>query len=79
MKHYIAMAGLHGCLPQYIAVHETYDSAVEGLTQLHELSGEESAELYEDGSLELDLHIHGNEYCEIEECGCNDPDCHADD
>ena len=46
---YIAMAGLHGYLPNYSEAYDTYDMET----------------LRNTGYLELELHIHGNEYCEI--------------
>ena len=64
---FIAMAGLHGCLPNYTAEHDTYDSAVEDLSSIHELTQELQEQLRKDGTLELDLAIHGNAYCEIVE------------
>jgi len=64
---FIAMAGLHGYLPNYTAEHDTYDSAVEDLTIIHELTQEHQDQLRKDSMLELDLAIHGNAYCEIVE------------
>ena len=76
--HYIAMAGLHGCLPQTCEVYETYDEAVDALADLHELGDRRRRELRRDGSLELNLHRDGNEYCEIEERDCATPSVHSD-
>ena len=74
--HYIATAGLHGCLPNYCASHDDYESAVDDLASLHELGKTRTATLRRTGSLELNIHRDGNEYCEITECDCADPDCH---
>ena len=63
--HYIAMAGLHGCLPQYGEEYETYEDAVNDLVSMNELTKEEEDELYTNAYLELDLKTHGNEYCEV--------------
>ena len=78
MKHYIGMAGLHGCLPQYCEVYDTYEEAAEGLAFLHELGRDRIRRLRMDGYLELNLHRDGNEYCEITECECSTPEIHSD-
>jgi hypothetical protein len=77
-KHYIAGAGLHGCLYQTCEVHETYKEAVDSLAFLHELGEKRRRKLSTQGYLELNLHRDGNEYCEIIECGCGHPDVHKD-
>jgi hypothetical protein len=69
-KHYLAMAGLHGCLPNFCECCDTVKEAVEVLTALHNLGQHRQRELRVTGSLELNLHRDGNEYCEIVECGC---------
>lgn len=76
--HYIAMAGLHGCLPQYCQSHETFNNAVEDLVSLHELAVDRALRLKKEGYLELNLHRDGNEYCEITECNCDNPEQHND-
>ena len=68
--HYIAMAGLHGYMPQYCASCETYADAVETLAEVHDLGRRRR--------LELNLRRDGNEYCEITECDCDNPDVHND-
>jgi len=71
-KHYIAMAGLHGYLPQYYASHDTYEEAMEDLISLHEIEDRElKEELKETGFVYLDIQYHGNEYAEIIECDCS--------
>jgi hypothetical protein len=69
-KHFVAMAGLHGCLPNYCECYDTFAAAVEGLASLHELGQKRRRELRITGSLELNCHRDGNEYCEIVECTC---------
>ena len=76
MTHYIGMAGLHGCLPNYCAAYDTYDDAVESLADLHELGKRRATKLRRDAYLELNLRRDGNEYAEITECDCNDPSIH---
>lgn len=77
-QHYIAMAGLHGCMPNYQAVLNSYNDAVNSLSDVHELGRRRRQELKRDGYLELNLHRDGNEYCEIVACDCDDPDSHSD-
>jgi len=64
---YIAMAGLHGYLPNYVQEHETHQDAVEDLTHIHELNPDEISWLQKGSYLELNLETHGNAYCEITE------------
>jgi len=71
--HYHAIAGMHGCMPNYGAHHTAYNDAVEDLAYVHELGRLRTRALREDGYLELNLHKDGNEYCEIVEC--QGPDC----
>lgn len=78
MIHYIAMAGLHGYLPQYCASHENYNDAVDDLANLHELGKNRTHELRKNGCIELNVKRDGNEYAEITECDCNNPECHND-
>jgi len=77
-QHYVAMAGLHGCMPIYKTVLDSYNDAVNNLSDLHELGRRRRQELKRDGYLELNLHRDGNEYCEIVACDCDDPDSHGD-
>lgn len=74
--HFIAIAGLHGCMPQSCHAHDNYDSAVWDLAFLHELGRNRTRELKRSGSLELNLGRDGNEYCEIVECRCDTPEVH---
>ena len=74
--HFIGMAGLHGCMPNYGASFDTYEDAVESLASLHELGKNRTRELKRHGYLELNLKRDGNAYCEIVECNCSEPDSH---
>lgn len=79
-KHYIGLAGLHGYMPNYHTVGETRGSVADDLGSLHELSQRQIKMMRSDQYFELDLHIHGNEYCEITECDCGGAiESHADD
>ncbi len=72
------MAGLHGCMPNYLGWCGDYNSAVDDLSSLHELGKHRRAELKKNGFIELNLHKDGNEYAEIEECDCDCPEDHED-
>jgi len=76
--HFVAMAGLHGCLPNYCDYYETYNNAVEGLAQIHELGRDRTRILKRDSYLELNIRRDGNEYCEIVNCDCDIPELHSD-
>ena len=77
--HFIAVAGLHGYLPNFHATCDTYTNAMKVLADLHELGYGRLRKLKRDGYIELNLRRDGNEYCEIVECNCNNPECHNDD
>lgn len=76
--HYIAMAGMHGCSPNYCTSHESYTDAVEDLAALHELGRRRIQALRRDGSIELNIQRDGNEYAEIIECECDNPSDHME-
>lgn len=65
--YYIAMGGLHGCMPNHIDDYNTYEDAVEGLAEFYGFGRVLKKRLYEHGYLELNMKKHGNEYCEIVE------------
>ncbi len=77
-RHYIGMAGLHGCMPQTCDVYESQCAAAEGLAEIHGLGRNRRRELARDGYLELTLHRDENEYCEIVKCDCDEPEQHSD-
>jgi len=92
-KHFIAMAGICGCLPNFCESYETKKGAVETLASIHELSKRATRELSRDCYLSLDIHkrrtyfinhkrrtyfINGNGYAEIQECDCDSPEDHND-
>ena len=77
-KHFIAMAGICGCLPNFCESYKTKKGAVETLAAIHELSKRATRELSRDCYLSLDIHKHGNEYAEIQECNCDSPEDHND-
>lgn len=79
--HYIAKAGLKGCLPNYLEVAATLEDAVEVLWDVHPTIGRRRRAILKK-ELYLDLHLHpcfaipdgdGNEYCQIVKCDCDTP------
>ena len=89
-KHFIGMAGLHGCIPNFCDVYASFDDAVESLCLIHELGPRSKfrKELKRTGYTELHLNDymvggiqmegHGNEYAEISVCDCDTPEIHSD-
>jgi hypothetical protein len=75
-RHFVGMAGMHGCLPNYLTWNTSYNLVADDLASVHELSSRLRRELRRDAYLELNLHKFGNEYCEIVECSCNNPQEH---
>lgn len=73
MTHYHAIAGTHGCMPNFNTGCETYEDAVSSLAVLHELGRDRRRALRRDSYLELNPKGDGNEYCEI--VVCHDDDC----
>jgi len=75
--HFIAMAGLHGELPRLYTTCDSYADAVEFLANSHGLEGDRLHKFTRDGYIKLNLHYDRNEYCEIVECNCPNPECHS--
>ena len=76
-KHYIAMSGIHGCMPDYCASLDSANGAVASLANLFELSRIQIRKLERNRTLRLSPE-DGAEYCEIVTCDCNDPEQHND-
>jgi len=84
--HYIAMSGMHGCLPDHCEVYESYKDAVSDLVQLFELGRTREARLRKNSYLELTPNPveekqgqdFGAEYCQVETCDCDNPLVHSD-
>lgn len=79
-KHFIAMSGNHGCLPDHIQVFEKRHSAVGFIIDIFELPkhGSRANDLRETGYVELGQGF-GADYAEIEECNCSHPEIHDED
>lgn len=65
MKHFIAMNGSYGCIPD----------AVDTLVDSLELSRRQTTELRQTGSVAC-KRSQGADYCEISECTCDTPWSH---
>lgn len=75
-KHFIGMAGIHGC-PATCDVYDSVKDAAESLASLHERGDRFRRELQRNQYAELRPQ-DGNEYCEISECECSEPEIHSD-
>ena len=76
--HYIAMAGMHGYLPNSCDVYDTARDAAESLADLHDLGRNRRRELVRNGYIELNLQRDGNEYAEVSSCDCTEPWVHSE-
>jgi len=76
-RHYHAIAGLRGCIPNYSEKLGSYREAVDDLANLHELGHTRKAKLARAGYLDLNLGCDENPYAEIIECDRGD--CVSDD
>ncbi len=79
-KHYIAMSGSHGCLPDSVTTFSKRIDAVNHLIDLFELpvNGNKADDLRHSGYVELGKN-YGAEYAQILECNCEHPEIHGDD
>lgn len=72
MKHYIAMGGLYGCLPDNCSAYKTKEDAIGGLNCIYELEDDQIKDLESSGHTNL-TQEQGGQYCEVLECDCNEP------
>lgn len=77
--HIIAMAGIHGCMPNVCEVYESVADAVDSMAQIHELGRDRTRRLRRDCYLELNCKRDGNEYIAITACNCAHPEEHSED
>lgn len=86
-KHYIAMSGDHGCLPDHCQVYSTKRVAIADLANLFgDMRGVQSdlrkynyCELSDKQSWEGERGCAGAEYAEVEICTCADPGQHDEE
>ncbi|MBD3261582.1 MAG: hypothetical protein GF334_07870 [Candidatus Altiarchaeales archaeon] len=77
-KHYIAMVGLYGCLPNSCDVYKTKKDAIESIIFIQGTKRGYIGNLRKHGYTDMDLNEFGNEYAEIIECDCDEPHIHQD-
>lgn len=83
-KHYIGMAGLHGCLPSTCSSYDTIGQAAESLGDIHSTDTGRHGSTWVANQLrryhyvELSMSLHGNDYASIDVCHCANPDDHND-
>lgn len=75
MKHYIAMNGSYGCIPDACYVLKTRKDAVDTMIDQFDLSRAKARELRQRGSLSFGSGF-GADYCEVLECDCAEPWIH---
>lgn len=73
-RHFVTMAGLRGCIPNYLSWSWEEKEAVEDLASVHELGRRRKRELADTWMLDLQIERDGNEYCQIDQCWCENPD-----
>ncbi len=64
---YVSMAGMKGCIPNWIQEHSTREDAEQSIISLHRLGWKRKRVLKKNGYIELNLKRDGNEYAEIVE------------
>ena len=76
-RHFIAMSGTHGCIPDNIHVFEKRLDAVNYIIDIFELPryGSKAGDLRKTGYVELG-HGFGADYAEIQACDCSHPEIH---
>jgi hypothetical protein len=75
--HYIAMAGVSGCMPQCCEAFSDGRLATAYLAEIHDLSTTQAIQLEQERFLQLDATKFGNDYCEITTCWCSNPAQHC--
>jgi hypothetical protein len=81
-RHFIAMSGDHGFMPDYCDVFPEYQSAVDSLADMFDLGRTRKARLFANRTLGLVKGIgeddFGAQYCEVQTCDCDNPAVHSD-
>lgn len=76
-KHWIAMSGMRGYLPDFCCACDTLEEAVDTLGELHELTIPQRKSLRRVGL--VDLHeSQGGGIVEVMDCECEDMEVHND-
>ena len=74
-KHWIAMGGIRGCIPNFCYSADTKADAIEIILDIHDRPYGARVDLQEYHYTE---RIDGNEYCSIEPCHCDNREVHDD-
>jgi hypothetical protein len=74
-KHFIAMSGSVGCLPDYCDVFQRQEEAVGTLADIHELSHRDKNILRSNGYVDVAV---GADYAQVLECNCDAPQIHSE-
>lgn len=84
-KHYVGMAGIHGCMPSTCGAYDTIGQAASSLGDLHSTDDGKHGSTWVTNQLirhhyvELSMRRHGNDYASIDVCRCDTPNDHNDD
>lgn len=70
--HYIGMNGTHGCMPDSCGAYHTESDAIESLSDLLELTDEQTTELQQTGIVECTPE-QGADYASVTPCNCGKP------
>lgn len=76
-KHYIAMSGDHGCLPDHCEVYAKQSAARADIVDLFELGSTRAARFRGDNYIEL-TPDDGAQYAEVVDCTCPSPWEHSE-
>lgn len=72
MKHFIAMGGTYGCLPDNCSAYHTKEDAIEGLNLIYELDEDQVKNLEVSNYTNLTPE-QGGQHCTVSECNCDEP------
>ena len=75
MKHFIAMGGEFGCMPDNCSTCRSFEGAVSTLDTIYELSETQVKYLKAIGIAYL-TREQGGAYCDVSECDCDTPWIH---
>ena len=78
-KHWIAMSGSVGCLPDHCEVYQEVEGAVEDLVSLFDLNKKQEEALRNRHFLNLRGAEDGADYASISGCECADPGIHTEE
>ncbi len=77
-RHWVGMAGMCGCLPNYCGVFDSKRDAARTLAEMHDEARGVYRRLMRHDYAALDVRRDGNEYAEVSMCACDAPSVHED-